>query len=54
MFYILHFLHVQPFVEYHNCGLSKFAEQCGKAIHNKFKCKWSIFKHVEEQTQQGE
>ena len=46
--------HVQPFVEYHNCGLSKFAEQCGEAIHSKFKPIWSRFKRKEEHTRHGE
>ena len=52
-FHILLF-HVQPFIEYHNCGLSKFAEQCGEPIHFKFKPTWRRFKRLEEQTQHGE
>jgi hypothetical protein len=36
--------HVQPFVEYHKCGLSKYAEQCGESVHSKFKPTWSRFK----------
>ncbi|XP_047138848.1 uncharacterized protein LOC124814833 [Hydra vulgaris] len=36
--------HVQPFVEHHKCGLSKFAEQCGESVHSKFKPTWNRFK----------
>ena len=45
--------HVQPFVQYHNCGLSKFAEQCGESIHSKFKPTWNRFKRQEENKDHG-
>ena len=40
--------HVVPFVKYHKCGLSKFAEQNGEAIRAKFKPTWSRFKRQSE------
>ncbi|XP_065672397.1 uncharacterized protein LOC136090170 [Hydra vulgaris] len=46
--------HVQPFVEYHNCGLSKFAEQCGESIHSKFKPTWNRFKRKVANKEYGE
>ena len=45
--------HVVPFVEYHKCGLSKFAEQCGEAIHAKFKPTWSRYKRQSEHQEHG-
>ena len=33
-----------PFVKHPGCGLSKYAEQCGVAIHAKFKPTWQIYK----------
>ena len=46
--------HVLPFVEYNNCGLSKYAEQCGEAIHSKFKPTHSRYKRMEEHPEHGE
>ena len=46
--------HVLPFVEYNNCGLSKYAEQCGEAIHSKFKPTHSRYKRQEEHPEHGE
>ena len=40
--------HVEPFVEFHSCGLSNFAEQTGEAIHAKFKPTWARFKRLED------
>ena len=40
--------HVEPFVEFHSCGLSNFAEQTGEAIHAKFKPAWARFKRLKE------
>ena len=40
--------HVEPFVEFHSCGLSNFAEQTGEAIHANFKPTWARFKRLEE------
>ena len=55
LFPIVHILlcHVQPFVECHNCGLSRFAEQCGESIHSKFKPTWNRFKRQEENKDHG-
>ena len=39
--------HVVPFVEFHNCGMSRFAEQCGESIHAKFKPTWARYKRSE-------
>ena len=36
---------VFPFVKHAGCGLSKYAEQCGEAIHAKFKPTWQRYKH---------
>ena len=35
---------VFPFVKHAGCGLSKYAEQCGEAIHTKFKPTWQRYK----------
>ena len=45
--------HVEPFVKYHNCGLGKFAEQCGESIHAKFKPSWARFKRSEGHSNHG-
>ena len=39
--------HVAPFVKFHNCGLGRYAEQVGEAIHAKFKPTWSRYKRSE-------
>ncbi len=44
--------HVAPFVKYHNCGLGQYAEQCGEAIHSKFKPTWARFKRTEGHSEQ--
>ena len=36
--------HVFPSVKHAGCGLSKYAEQCGVAIHAKFKPTWQRYK----------
>ena len=36
--------HIVPFVENSKCGLGRYAEQCGEAIHAKFKPTWQRYK----------
>ena len=36
-----------------NCGLSKYPEQCGEAIHSKFKPTHSRYKRMEEHPDHG-
>ena len=36
--------YVFPFVKHAGCSLSKYAEQCGEAIHAKFKPTWQRYK----------
>lgn len=46
--------HVVPFVQHHNCGLGRYAEQCGEAIHAKFKPTWARFKRTEGHSEHSE
>ena len=45
--------HAFPFVKHAGCGLSKYAEQCGEAIHAKFKPTWQIYKHSTDHKDYG-
>ena len=36
--------HIVPFCEENQCGLTRFAEQTGEAIHSKFKPTWTRYK----------
>lgn len=38
------FAHVVPFCSHVGCGLSRFAEQTGEAVHSKFKPTWARYK----------
>ena len=38
--------HVVPFCKEHNCGLSRFAEQTGEAIHSKFAPTWARLGYI--------
>ena len=48
------FCHVVPFCLKKRCGLSKFAEQTGEAIHSKFKPTWQRFKRSGVHPNHGE
>ena len=42
--------HLDSFITHHKCGLAKFAEQAGEAIHCKFKPTWQRYKrHINHQ-----
>ena len=45
--------HVAPFVQLHNCGLARYAEQVGEAIHAKFKPTWARYKRSEGHSEHG-
>jgi hypothetical protein len=38
--------HILPFVEKNRSSLGRFAEQCGEAVHSKFKPTWARFKRT--------
>ena len=38
------FYHVEQFIKTNNKSLGKYSEQCGEAIHAKFKPTWARFK----------
>ena len=45
--------HIIPFIEYTGHGLGHFAEQCGEAIHAKFKPTWQRYKTGPSNEQYG-
>ena len=45
--------HVAPFVQLHNCGLARYAEQVGESIHAKFKPTWGRYKRSEGHSEHG-
>ena len=47
------FNHVVPFCKSVGCGLSRFAEQTGEAVHAKFKPTWSRYKRSIEHVDHG-
>ena len=38
--------HILPFVEHNNISLGNYAEQCGEAVHHKFKKTWVSYKRT--------
>ena len=48
------FFHVEPFIDSNNQSLGKFSEQCGEAIHAKFKPTWSRYKRDSNHPEHGE
>ena len=40
-------------VQFHNCGLARYAEQVGEAIHAKFKPTWGRYKRAEGHSEYG-
>lgn len=38
--------HILPFVEHNNTSLGNYAEQCGEAVHHKFKKTWVNYKRT--------
>ena len=46
--------HVSPFVNFHKCGLGRYAEQVGEAMHSKFKPTWARYKRKEEHPEHNE
>ena len=42
------FYHLVPFINSHKSSLGCYSEQCGEAIHSKFKPTWQRFKRNKE------
>ena len=38
--------HIIPFVKFNNNSLGNYAEQCGEAVHHKFKKTWTNYKRA--------
>ena len=48
------FYHVEQFIKTNNKSLGKYSEQCGEAIHAKFKPTWARFKRDNKNPDHGE